>query len=147
MGAEYTIWASAIGFVTPTGSPLTLNVGTFGATVTVKTTQVGVEKELLLPLVLPSNVKIKRVLLGCKVSNSRSVIKQIRLVEEREGPASPVIHDQRGDWNHTVAALIETASLFPHVVNGGVTFIVVVMINDLSDSIDLCSVGIIVEPV
>jgi hypothetical protein len=61
-----------------------------------------------LPVAVPSNVRIKKVVVYYRVSNERSYISQVRLKEEQIPPTALVLHDDGVALKSTKGASYES---------------------------------------
>jgi hypothetical protein len=144
-GSAYTLWISALGILAPTGSSLSLEKGRSGDTVTITCGKVGDLQWVLLPLTVPSNVKIKKVIVCYRVSNERSYLKQVRLSEERIPPTATVMHDDGTDLKSTTGACYESR-VNSLQVGGALTLALRLNFTNLADSISVGAIGLVVEP-
>jgi hypothetical protein len=143
--SEYTLWMSPLGLLAPTRSSLSLDKGSSGDSVTITSAKVGDLQWMLLPLTVPSNVKIKKVIVCYKVSNERSFLKQVRLTEERIPPTATVMHDDGVELKSTTGDCYES-QVGSLKARGALTLALRLNITDVGDSISLGAIGLVVEP-
>jgi len=144
-GGEYTLWTSALGLLAPTDSSLSLEKGRVGNTVVITSAKVGDLQWVLLPLTVPSNVKIKKVIVCYRVSNERSHLKCVRLTVERIPPTATVQHDDGADLKSTTGACYESR-VNSLQVGGALNLALRLNFTNLADSVSVGAIGLVVEP-
>jgi hypothetical protein len=143
--ADYTLWTSAFGFIAPAHSALSIERGFSGNTIRITSSRVGDLQWIDLPLSIPSNVSIQKVIVCYQLSNARSFISQVRLSEEREPPGAVVRHDDGTDLKSTTAVCYEShvKSLKP---KGAITLSLRLNFMDSADHIDIGAIGLLLRP-
>ena len=148
---EQTIWISPLNFVVSEGvqgwETITISRGFSGNTIRVKSTKPGNSKWIALPLLVPTNLKIKKLMVCYQASNpSQSFISQVRLSQEKEPPAALVVHDDGTDLNKIGPTCYESnvGSLQPQ---GAITLSLRLNFADVPDvknhHVDIGAVGVL----
>ena len=135
-----TYWTSAIGAIT-TDPTLSLVRGFFGDTLEVTCTSTGDLKWISFPLLLPSDRRIKKVLVSYQLTNSLSFISQVRLSKEVLPPSALVVHDDGTDLTSTAPALYES-SVGDVVIDGAITLSLRLNFASTADKIAIGALGI-----
>jgi hypothetical protein len=148
---DQTIWISPLNFVVSEGvqgwETITISRGFSGNTIRVKSTKPGNSKWIALPLLVPTNLKIKKLMVCYQASNpSQSFISQVRLSQEKEPPAALVVHDDGTDLNKIGPTCYESnvGSLQPQ---GAITLSLRLNFADVPDvknhHVDIGAVGVL----
>ena len=121
-----------------------LTIKKYADSIHIYTTNPGDLQWIDLPLVLPSNVKIKKVMLYYKLSNSKSFISQVRLTETTKPSTALVKHDDGTDLTSTTAThyYSHVGALQP---NGAITLCLRLNFADVSDRIEIGGIGIFID--
>jgi hypothetical protein len=139
---DRTLWISPLGFVAPGRSALSLERGAAGDTLTVTTSKAGDLQWLSLPLSVPADLRIKKVIICYRVANERSLITQVRLGQERIPPTALVVHDDAARLSSTKGACYESVvrGVRPE---GAITLALRMNFTDTSDAIDIGAIGLV----
>jgi hypothetical protein len=143
MEGVYNIWHSPSLFQT---NNTHLSINGYGNSIFIKTTQPGDLQWIYLPLILPSNVKIKHIVLYYRLSNSSSFISQVRLTETTKPLTNYVKHDDGTDLKSTTATYYcsHVGALQP---KGGMALHLRLNFAGVSDQIEIGGIGICVEKI
>jgi hypothetical protein len=143
---DRTVWISPLNFVVSEGTPdweaLSISRGFSGNTIRLKSERTGDLRWIALPLTIPTDLKIKKLIVCYQVLNSRSFISQIRLSEQKEPPSATVIHDDPTDLTSTTPACYES-NVGGLQSQKAITLGLRLNFGDASDHIDIGAIGVL----
>jgi len=141
---DTTMWVSPLNFVSSGAStdPLQFVRGNLGNALEVRTSAATVSEWIKLPLLLPTNRSIKKVMVCYKLSSAASFISQVRLTQMREPPTAFVMHDDGTDLTSTTAVCYESnvGNLRPE---GAITLNLRLSFASVDDTIMIGGIGVV----
>ena len=140
---ETTYWTSAIGAIT-TDPTLNLIRGAFGDTLEVTSSSAGDLKWITLPLLLPADRVIKRVVVCYQISDPGSLISQVRLTKETLPPSAVVHHDDPTDLISIEPAVYESP-VSDVLVDGAITVALRLNFASPSHKVSLGALGVVLR--
>ena len=142
---DRTLWISPLDASADATSTLMFDRGSFGNTLRVTTSAPGDLQWVNVPLALPSDLRIKRVIVCYSVDDAASFISQVRLSKETLPPTAFVVHDDGTDLTSTVAtcAAAPTGGMAGLVVDAAFTLNLRLNFASVAHSIDIGAVGLV----
>jgi hypothetical protein len=143
---DRTVWISPLNFVVSEGAQdweaLSISRGFADNAIRVKSKRSGDLRWILLPLPIPTDLKIKKLSVCYQLSNSRSLISQIKLTEQKEPPSTTVIHDDSTELTSTTSTCYES-NVGGWQPQKAITLGLGLKFGNASDHIDIGAIGVI----
>lgn len=141
---DRTLWVSPLDATSEPGL-LIFDAGSAGNTLRVMTSAPGDLQWMDVPLALPSDLRVKRVIVCYRATNAASFISQVRLSKQTTPPTAFVVHDDPTDLASTTptCASSPTGGAAGLAVDGAYTLNLRLNFSSVAHSIHVGAVGVV----